>query len=78
MCFKCGDKWTKEHKYKADQVFLVTEDDEEVKEEEEKEEEASGDEYLQLVESSAIQDNANVSLDAISKATMSTTMRVLT
>ena len=44
LCFKCGEKWSKEHKCKASQVFIITKDDEEVEVVEE--DALSGDAYL--------------------------------
>ena len=75
LCFKCGEKWSKEHKCKAGQVFIITEDDEE--DEVGEEDASSEDAYLQLVEPEASRDKAKLSVEAKSGVSEPTTMQLM-
>ena len=72
LCFKCGDKWSKEHKCKPGQVFVIADTSEEESDEGGKEETEVKKEDGSLSES----EEAELSLHAMSGAKTPSTMRL--
>ncbi|XP_041011246.1 uncharacterized protein LOC121255014 [Juglans microcarpa x Juglans regia] len=67
LCFKCGDKWSKEHKCKAGQAYVMLEDETIEEEEEDGHVETTSEESeLEEAKSSEPLEEAELSLNAIS------------
>ncbi|XP_042980015.1 uncharacterized protein LOC122310203 [Carya illinoinensis] len=70
LCFKCGDKWSKEHSCKSGKVYVMIE-------EEEHEESSSHESEPEEVEPSEEEGDAELSLNAMSGVQKPTSMRVM-
>ncbi|XP_042954591.1 uncharacterized protein LOC122291003 [Carya illinoinensis] len=77
LCFKCGDKWSKEHKCRAGQAYVLLEDGSNEVEDETHEETSSEELKQERAESSESLGEAELSLNAISGVPRPTSMRVM-
>ncbi|KAG7990670.1 hypothetical protein I3843_02G036300 [Carya illinoinensis] len=77
LCFKCGDKWSKEHKCRAGQAYVLLEDESNEVEDEAHEETSSEELEQEGAESSESLEEADLSLNAISGVPRSASMRVM-
>ncbi|KAG7944170.1 hypothetical protein I3843_15G085600 [Carya illinoinensis] len=70
LCFKCGDKWSKEHSCKSGKVYVMIE-------EEEHEESSSHESEPEETEHSEEEEDVELSLNAMSGVQTPTSMRVM-
>ncbi|KAG7996275.1 hypothetical protein I3843_01G150700 [Carya illinoinensis] len=77
LCFKCGDKWSKDHKCKAGQAYVLLEDDTSEVEEDVHVETTSEESEQEEAGSSEPLEEAELSLNAISSVPRPTSMKVM-